>query len=239
MEQLQVFTDAKHCTIPGLDLHKNFVTEEEEKVGEKCTHAMLYHVLSMPAFSRVPESIFDGKQKLLAEVEEGCWETLARRRVQHFGYKFEYWVRCCGQHERTDGSLLMQSTGRLRQHTHAKTDMRRHRCGLLCRHAMWTSTGRSGRCHPQHNNCFKGWSSCWECNLTSSQSMNISQEWGCLRTLTPTRPSQVREILKSSILSCYKANSIYSELSRTCRVPASLFQEVCATPLHSGVCFDP
>ncbi len=32
-------------------------------------------------------------QEFLAEVEDGCWETLARRRVQHFGYKFEYWVR--------------------------------------------------------------------------------------------------------------------------------------------------
>lgn len=31
-------------------------------------------------------------QELLAEVEAGPWETLAKRRVQHFGYKFEYWV---------------------------------------------------------------------------------------------------------------------------------------------------
>ena len=35
-------------------------------------------------------------QELLAEVGAGPWETLAKRRVQHFGYKFEYWVR--GQH---------------------------------------------------------------------------------------------------------------------------------------------
>lgn len=31
-------------------------------------------------------------QGLLREVEAGPWETLARRRVQHFGYKFEYVV---------------------------------------------------------------------------------------------------------------------------------------------------
>ena len=32
-------------------------------------------------------------QELLQEVKAGPWETLARRRVQHFGYKFEYVVR--------------------------------------------------------------------------------------------------------------------------------------------------
>ena len=31
-------------------------------------------------------------QDLLQEVKAGPWETLARRRVQHFGYKFEYVV---------------------------------------------------------------------------------------------------------------------------------------------------
>ena len=31
-------------------------------------------------------------QDLLAAVDGGSWETLAKRRVQHFGYKFEYLV---------------------------------------------------------------------------------------------------------------------------------------------------
>ena len=32
-------------------------------------------------------------QRLLAEVEAGHWETLARRRVKHYGYQFHYVVR--------------------------------------------------------------------------------------------------------------------------------------------------
>ncbi|BDA48090.1 probable alkylated DNA repair protein alkB homolog 8 [Coccomyxa sp. Obi] len=62
VEELPVYLSAQECAIPGLELHHDFVSEEEE-------------------------------QELLAEVEDGCWETLARRRVQHFGYRFEYWAR--------------------------------------------------------------------------------------------------------------------------------------------------
>lgn len=32
-------------------------------------------------------------QALLDAMAEGPWETLARRRVQHFGHRFEYEVR--------------------------------------------------------------------------------------------------------------------------------------------------
>ena len=32
-------------------------------------------------------------QELVGAVQHGCWDVLARRRVQHFGYKFDYTVR--------------------------------------------------------------------------------------------------------------------------------------------------
>ncbi|KAL0030888.1 hypothetical protein WJX77_011841 [Trebouxia sp. C0004] len=60
--QRPVAITTQDCTVPGLTLVKDFVSEEEE-------------------------------QALLGCAEEGQWETLARRRVCHFGYKFEYQSR--------------------------------------------------------------------------------------------------------------------------------------------------
>ena len=36
-------------------------------------------------------------QEILREVGAGDWELLARRRVRHFGYKFEYEASCSPQ----------------------------------------------------------------------------------------------------------------------------------------------
>ncbi|KAL0051627.1 hypothetical protein WJX82_010933 [Trebouxia sp. C0006] len=60
--QRPVAVSTQDCTVPGLTLIQDFVSEEEE-------------------------------QALLGCAEEGQWETLARRRVCHFGYKFEYQSR--------------------------------------------------------------------------------------------------------------------------------------------------
>ncbi|KAH7284552.1 hypothetical protein KP509_34G059500 [Ceratopteris richardii] len=57
-----VFEAASETGIPGLQLFKNFVNEDEE-------------------------------QELLAAVDKRPWQVLSKRRVQHYGYEFQYKIR--------------------------------------------------------------------------------------------------------------------------------------------------
>ena len=108
-----VDTDAASCSIPGLELQSGFVTSQEEQAGPSllgCSrrdldahycaftldwlHALLTQWMDkMLSWLCNNQSPLSYAQDLLQEVRPGPWETLARRRVQHFGYKFEYVVR--------------------------------------------------------------------------------------------------------------------------------------------------
>ncbi len=59
--QLPAVLTTAECSVPGLELIPDFVSEEEEKA-------------------------------LLALVDSRSWQTLAKRRVQHYGYEFQYEV---------------------------------------------------------------------------------------------------------------------------------------------------
>ena len=47
---------------------------------------MLYKFMLWASSSNLTEFV----QALLHDLEEGDWESLARRRVQHYGYRFRY-----------------------------------------------------------------------------------------------------------------------------------------------------
>lgn len=96
--------------MPGLSLINDFVTEQEEKVPalpvEQCPQqpaATILPILSrllcaaglLLQAARCPD--YRGAsgvlvQALLDLLNCGGWETLARRQVQHFGYRFAYEV---------------------------------------------------------------------------------------------------------------------------------------------------
>lgn len=110
--------DAALCNIPGLGLHTDFVSLAEEQASPKvpdiksCDAAekelsfdlsLLFTCVtnSLPLWVSTDMSVSRLRcnmilaihaQDLLQEVKAGPWETLARRRVQHFGFKFEYVV---------------------------------------------------------------------------------------------------------------------------------------------------
>eukprot|EP00879_Flechtneria_rotunda_P014086 GHRR01014716.1.p1 GENE.GHRR01014716.1~~GHRR01014716.1.p1 ORF type:complete len:408 (+),score=126.67 GHRR01014716.1:55-1278(+) len=58
-QHLPVMLTAEQANISGLQLHLNFITEQQE-------------------------------QALLQQIDSQSWSHLAKRRVQHYGYKFEY-----------------------------------------------------------------------------------------------------------------------------------------------------
>ena len=109
-----VYRDAQMCDVPGLGLHTNFVSPDEEKAWHSPSHDFAECYFESPEGLLLHESsgviwqalcghgnmacphhvkLCSTAQELLREVEPGPWEILARRRVQHFGYKFEYVVR--------------------------------------------------------------------------------------------------------------------------------------------------
>lgn len=72
-----------------MSLLHEFVTEQEEQVGTLAFCCS--NIMDSDKVACLPPSIIC-LQDLLAAADGGTWETLAKRRVQHFGYKFEYWV---------------------------------------------------------------------------------------------------------------------------------------------------
>jgi alkylated DNA repair protein alkB family protein 8 len=49
--------------------------------------------LGVPGLQLLPEFISEQEEQMLLEVTaKGAWHSLARRRVQHYGYEFDYAV---------------------------------------------------------------------------------------------------------------------------------------------------
>ena len=94
-------TSTDSCPVKGLQLIADYVSEEEEQVGQYgatnlyalLTCCMLYCACSLCMHANNDRAdLLCHVQALLKCAEEGQWQTVARRRVCHFGYRFEYQV---------------------------------------------------------------------------------------------------------------------------------------------------
>lgn len=88
-----VATSTDVCPVSGLALVCNFVSAQEEQVHDMSLLGTSRKVMQKRCHCNVKslDTVYKWPaQALLKCAEEGEWETLARRRVCHFGYKFEY-----------------------------------------------------------------------------------------------------------------------------------------------------
>ena len=88
-------TRALDTGVPGLQLLLSFVSAAQEQV-RRCPGVEAHRVPQLPCAGHTASSQASAActmQELLAAVEDGAWELLAKRRVRHYGYRFVYEVR--------------------------------------------------------------------------------------------------------------------------------------------------